>query len=84
MKNHYIVLRVPTKDLMPFDCDSTTIEICQYSVPFTVSTLASLSCFTDEPESGFSALADEITMPNSIHVNVALKHICLNKGRYRC
>lgn len=54
------------------DCDSTMIKTQQYAVPFTVSTLASPCCFTDEPESDFSALVDEIAMPNGLLVDVAL------------
>lgn len=59
------------KDLIPSDCDSTVIKTRQYPVPFTVSTPASPCCCADEPESDFVALADEIAMPNGLHVNVA-------------
>lgn len=69
---------------MPSDCDSTLIKNRQYPGSFTVSTLASPCCCADEPESDFSALAEEIAMPNGLHVNVALLHICLSEGRYRC
>ena len=57
---------------MPSDFDSTMIKTQQYPVPFTVSALASPCCYAGEPESNFSALADEIAMPNGLHVNVAL------------
>lgn len=60
------------EDLMPSDCDSTTVKNCQYSVTCTASTLAGLCCCADEPESDFSALADEIAMPKGLHLNMAL------------
>lgn len=56
---------------MPSDCDSTTIKN-QYLVTCIASILVSLCCCADEPESDFSALADEIAMPNGLHLNVAL------------
>jgi len=60
------------KDLMPSDCDSTVIKTRQHPVPFTVPTPGSPCCCADELESDFSALADEIAMPNDLRAHVTL------------
>lgn len=57
---------------MPSDRDSTGIKPRRYPAPFPGSALASPRCCADGPEGDLSALADEIAMPSSPHVNAAL------------